>query len=139
MIRYNTTESKLEGYDGQWKSFESFDPSSQTASNSLPTNTDTTTSKAKLFQNIMAQTYATSCWNHITKTIHIKWFDALQHNNFQVEGWNGSQWLEFSFISPHEAGGYWFKLVEVDLVDEEVQCRCRRINYILQLKPNYYG
>ena len=25
MIRYNTTESKLEGYDGQWKSFESFE------------------------------------------------------------------------------------------------------------------
>ena len=102
MIRYNTTESKLEGYDGQWKSFESFDPSSQTASNSLPTNTDTTT-KVKL--NLISEYYGTDFTQLPVGTTSQRpstSSGSMRYNTTtsKFEGWNGSQWLEFSFISP---------------------------------------
>lgn len=97
MIRYNTTESTLEGYDGAWKKFTSFDPGTQTASNSLPTNTDTTT-KVKL--NLISEYYGTDFTQLPVGTTAQRpsTSDGLMRYNTttnKFEGWNGSEWFEF--------------------------------------------
>ena len=101
MIRYNTTESKLEGYDGQWKYFDSFDPGTQTASNSLPTNTDTTT-KVKL--NLISEYHGSDYTQLPVGTTDQRPSTSvglMRYNTTtnKFEGWNGSEWFEFSLTA----------------------------------------
>jgi len=58
MIRYNTTENVLEGYNGSWKVFD-LSSGNQTASNIIPADTSTQT-KAKL--NLISEFYGTEAY-----------------------------------------------------------------------------
>ena len=98
MIRYNTTEDALEGYDGAWKKFD-LTTGTQTASNSIPTDSSTQT-KAKL--NLISEFYGTGAYQLPSGTTgqrpNPSTNGMMRYNTTtsKFEGYKDGEWLSFN-------------------------------------------
>ena len=98
MIRYNTTEDALEGYDGAWKKFD-LTTGTQTASNSIPTDSSTQT-KAKL--NLISEFYGTGAYQLPSGTTgqrpNPSTNGMMRYNTTtsKFEGYKDGEWVNFN-------------------------------------------